>query len=494
LSFDDQISHGILSLMLEEQSESLQISACTFGVTPYDSALQAAGYGLNGFSISTTADADIYLKLLATLPTYIKQVQSNLARKAANGISLPKDYIPYIAAPLAEFGKLTTDSPFSLSSDRLASLPKAKAARIERAVNSLIASKINPALTSLAAYISGPYAAKAPVEIGMGQTPACAEVYKKLIRFETTTELQPDEIHELGLAQVAEIKIEMANIQKKLGFSGTPQAFWVNLQTKPELKSVSKEAIASNMQKHADFIAARMPQMFAGTIKAKGVARPLPQDREAGETFGNYVTPTATEAEGIYSFNGANELKSINITHEGLIAHELYPGHHYQSMLVIENNALSVFRKSYGNSAYAEGWAEYAARVVAKELGALNDPYSRYGSLSDELFLASRLVVDTGMNAKGWSLQKARAYMKENTFKTDDQIATETLRYGAAMPGQALGYRLGHIAILQLRRKLEAEMGAAFDIKRFHSAMLRHGALPMFMLEKVARQELANGS
>ena len=326
----------------------------------------------------------------------------------------------------------------------------------------------------------------------MNQTPACAAVYRKLVRFETTTDMTPDAIHDLGLAQVASIKTEMAAIQQQLGFSGTPKEFWALLQSKPELKSASKAAIAANMQKQANFIAARLPQMFEGTIKAKGVARPLPQDREAGETFGNYSLPTATEAEGVYWFNGASELKGINITHEGLIAHELYPGHHYQSMLVTENTALSAFRKNYGSSAYLEGWAEYAGRVVAKELGALSDPYNRYGSLSDELFLANRLVVDTGMNAKGWSLEKARAYMKENTFKTDEQIATETLRYGAAIPAQALGYRLGHISILHLRQTLEAEMGAKFDIKRFHSAMLRHGALPMFMLEKVARAELAN--
>ena len=490
LSLDDQISHAILSLMLERQSAAPQINACSFGVTPFDTVLQYARDGLQGFAVNTPADADLYTNLVAALPAYINQMQANLARNAAGGMTMPKAYIAYTAQPYAEIARDGQASPFALAPDRLAKLPKAKAAEVTRAVNQIISAKVNPALNALSAYISGPYVAKAPDAIGMGQTAACAEVYKKLVRFETTTDMTPDAIHVLGLAQVAQIKTEMAVIQKQIGFTGTPQEFWAHLKIRPELKAKSKAEIAANMQKYADLIQSRLPRMFEGTIKSKGVARPISEDREAGETFGNYYLPTATEPNGVYFFNGAGELKGITITHEGLIAHELYPGHHYQSMLVVENTALSAFRKSYMPSAYSEGWAEYAGRVVAKELGALTDPYNRYGSLSDELFLATRLVVDTGMNAKGWPLAKARAYMKENTFKTDDQIATESLRYGAAIPAQALGYRIGHITILNLRRKLEAEMGAKFDIKRFHGAMLSHGALPMFMLEKVARYEL----
>ena len=490
LSMDDQVSYAILSLMLDRQIAAPQINACSFGVTPFDTVLQYARDGLNGFAINTPADADLYVKLVAALPAYINQMQVNLARNAVTGMTLPKVYIGYTAPQFANIAKDGEASPFALSPDRLAKLPKAKASQTVEAVNQLISGKVNPALNSFSTYISGPYAAKATDTIGMGQTPSCAAVYKQLVRFETTTDMTPDAIHKLGLEQVAGIKAEMAAIQKQIGFEGTPKEFWTHLQSRPELKAKSKAEIAANMQKYADFIEARLPQLFEGTIKAKGVARPISEDREAGETFGIYSLPTATEPQGVYWFNGANELKGIGITHEGLIAHELYPGHHYQAMLVVENTALSAFRKSYMPSAYSEGWAEYAGRTVAKELGALSDPYYRYGSLSDELFLATRLVVDTGMNAKGWSLEKARGYMKENIFKTNEQIATESLRYGAAIPAQALGYRIGHITILNLRRKLEAEMGTKFDIKRFHTAMLNYGALPMFMLEKVARYEL----
>ncbi len=491
LLIDDRISHAILTLMLDRQIAAPQISACSFGVTPYDNMLQMAQEGLDGFAISTAADADLYVKLVDGLPAYIKQMQAHLAGNAAKGMSLPKTYLGFITPQFSDLAKDGVDSPFTLNPDRLVKLSKAKADATTRAVNQLITARVNPALKALSAYISGPYAAKAADAIGMGQTPACAAVYKQQVRFETTTDMTPDAIHTLGLEQVDEIKAEMAAIQKEIGFIGTPAAFWASLQSRPELKAKSKAEIAANMQKHADFIAARLPQVFAEKISAKGVARPLSEDREAGQTFGYYALPTATQANGVYWFNGASELKGITITNEGLIAHELYPGHHYQSMLVVENPALSTFRKNYTPSAYLEGWAEYASRVVAKELGAFTNPYSHYGSLSDELFLATRLVVDTGMNAKGWPLAKAREYMKENTFKTDEQIATESLRYGAGIPAQALGYRIGRITILKLRQKLAAEMGAQFDIKRFHTAMLNHGALPMFMLEKVARYELS---
>jgi uncharacterized protein (DUF885 family) len=491
LLMDDQISHAILTLMLDRQIAAPQINACSFGVTPYDNVLQSAQDGLDGFAIKTAADADLYVKLVAGLPAYIKQMQAHLAGNAARGMSLPKAYLGFIAPQFSGIAKDEAASPFALNPERLTKLSKAKADATINAVNLLITAEVNPVLNALSVYISGPYAAKASDAIGMGQTPACADAYKQQVRFETTTDMTPDAIHALGLKQVAALKAEMAAIRKEIGITGTSAAFWASLQSKPELKAKSKTEIAANMQRYTDFIESHLPQSFADNVIAKGVARPISEDREAGETFGYYALPTATEANGVYWFNGANELKGITITHEGLIAHELYPGHHYQSMRVVENSALSVFRKNYTPSAYLEGWAEYAGRVVAKDLGAFTNPYSRYGSLSDELFLATRLVVDTGMNAKGWSLAKARAYMKENTFKTDEQIATESLRYGAGIPAQALGYRIGYITILKLRQNLAAEMGAQFDIKRFHNAMLNHGALPMFMLEKVARYELS---
>ncbi len=207
-------------------------------------------------------------------------------------------------------------------------------------------------------------------------------------------------------------------------------------------------------------------------------------------TYGYYLPPTVTDPVGYYNYNGSN-LSSRNLIWVGaLIYHELLPGHHFHMATQNENDSLQQYRKKYTVSAFTEGWAEYAASLGV-EMGMYEDPYDMYGRLLAEIFLASRLVVDTGMNALGWSLEDARAYLRPIVVQSDVEIASETLRYSTGFPAQALAYRLGFEKQWELRKRAENELGAIFDIREYHNVVLSDGAMPLPVLESKVESWIA---
>jgi uncharacterized protein (DUF885 family) len=198
-------------------------------------------------------------------------------------------------------------------------------------------------------------------------------------------------------------------------------------------------------------------------------------------TFGYYQWPTPAEPTGRYFYNGSSLDERPLVQAAALIYHELIPGHHFQVSLQTENEDLPSFRRNSFPTAFSEGWAEYASGL-AGEMGMYGEPYDRYGRLASEIFLASRLVVDTGMNALGWPREEALDYLRERLLESETQLATETLRYSVDIPGQALAYKVGAMAILDLRRHAREELGEGFDVRRFHQAVLDHGAMPLDVL------------
>ncbi len=200
-------------------------------------------------------------------------------------------------------------------------------------------------------------------------------------------------------------------------------------------------------------------------------------------TYGYYQSPTASDRRGYYYYNGSSLADRSLLNAAALIYHELVPGHHFQRALQHENADLPSFRREAGWTAYTEGWGEYASSL-AGEMGMYEDPYDRAGRLMMDVFLSSRLVVDTGMNALGWTRARAIEYMKANTLESDTQIATETLRYSCDIPGQALAYKMGSARIRELRARAERDLGAAFDVRRFHDAVLGSGPMPLAVLER----------
>jgi len=200
-------------------------------------------------------------------------------------------------------------------------------------------------------------------------------------------------------------------------------------------------------------------------------------------TYGYYQVPTSTDPKGVYLFNGSMLEQRTLLNAAALSYHELVPGHHFQINLSRENRALSAFRRNALYTAFTEGWGEYASDV-AGEVGMYSDPYDRAGRLAMDLFLSTRLVVDTGMNALDWSRERAMEFMRAHTLESEAQIATETLRYSTDIPAQALAYKMGSRGIHELRDATRKRLGDRFDIRRFHDAVLAQGAMPLSVLER----------
>jgi uncharacterized protein (DUF885 family) len=224
-------------------------------------------------------------------------------------------------------------------------------------------------------------------------------------------------------------------------------------------------------------------QWFMRRPKAPYGVRRLAPALEPVMTYGFYQRPTPQDPGGYYMFNGSKLEERSMLNAAALSYHELVPGHHFQVALTQENPRLSAFRKNAAYTAFLEGWGEYASDL-AGEMGMYADPYDRAGRLSMDLFLSTRLVVDTGMNALGWSRERAMDYMRAHTFESETQIGTESLRYSADMPGQALAYKMGSRTIRALRERMREQLGDRFDVRRFHDAVLMHGSMPLGVLEQ----------
>jgi len=232
----------------------------------------------------------------------------------------------------------------------------------------------------------------------------------------------------------------------------------------------------------AEAFESQIDRFFLQTPEAPYGVKRLDPALEGSRTYGFYRWPEGDDPRGYYHYNGSNldQRSWLNLT--GVALHELVPGHHFQITRQFENDALADFRRASFQTAYTEGWGSYAS-YLGQEAGLYDDPYSHYGLYILEIFLATRLVVDPGMNAFGWSLAEGREYMRENTLESEAQIATESLRYSTDMPGQALGYQMGKRKIMELRARAEEALGADFDLRRFHEAILGSGSMPMTVLE-----------
>jgi len=341
---------------------------------------------------------------------------------------------------------------------------------------------VNPSVERLAALVDGPYRAKAPASVGLVQYPGGREYYQYLIRTHTSLALTPEEIHAIGVAEVARLENELDQVRRQANFSGSLAEFHAYLRNDPRFKASSADDIGDRMMKAIRRIEPQVKEFFPLMPKAPYGVRRLDPALEGSMTYGYYQDPQAGEPGGYYRFNGSQPQNRSILMAEATIYHELVPGHHFQIALQEENEALPPYRRNYFFTAYTEGWAEYASDL-AGEMGMYSDPYARAGRLAMDLFLSTRLVLDTGMNALGWSRERAIAYMREHTFESDLQIDTETLRYSADSHGQALAYKLGARKFHELRDRVAKEQGSTFDLPAFHAWLLRAGGMPLTVLD-----------
>lgn len=340
-----------------------------------------------------------------------------------------------------------------------------------------------PALKRMRDFLANDYLPVAREGVGMKYMKGGDQLYRSLVANSTTTNMTPEAIHDLGLSEVKRILGEMEKVKAEVGFQGTLPEFFNYLRTDPKFKKPTRQALTDGYYAIGKAVDAVIGQYFSTLPKAPLEIRPYEEFREKYEAGGSYQqgTPDGTRP-GIFYFNAYDLPSRTTPGMTTLYLHEGAPGHHFQISLAQENEALPNFMRFGGNTAYVEGWALYA-ETLGYEMGFYKDPIQRFGTLSDEMLRAMRLVVDTGIHSKGWSRDQAIDYMLANSDMGRTDATAEVERY-IAIPSQALAYKIGALTIQRLRKKAEASMGARFDIRAFHEQVLGTGALPMSVLEK----------
>lgn len=356
-------------------------------------------------------------------------------------------------------------------------------ARLKAEYAAMIRDGIVPAYIRLRDFLKNDYLPVARDSVGLGGMKGGDRLYEYLIEQNTTLPLKAEDVHQLGLREVARITDEMEKIRVQVGFKGTLGEFFEYIRADPRFKPPSKEWLRDAYVAIGKRIDARIPEQFALVPKSPLEIRPVEPYREKTEAGGSYQQGTPDGSRpGIFYYNSYDLPSRTTPGMETLFLHEAVPGHHFQISLAQENAALPAFMRFGGNTAYVEGWALYA-ETLWKDLGMETDPYQRFGGLDDEMLRAMRLVVDTGIHAKGWSRDQAIAYMLGHSGMGKTDATAEVERY-IAIPGQALAYKIGALTILKEKAKAKAELGAKFDPRAFHAQVLDTGALPMVVLEE----------
>ena len=363
-----------------------------------------------------------------------------------------------------------------------ASVPEAERARIRTAFLDTIHTSVFPAYRKFAAFVRDEYAPRGNPDIGMWSLPDGAHRYQVRINRGTTTNMSANEIHQIGLREVARLEGEMLDIAKKLGFNDL-KTFNASVESNPELRAKSREQILDIYRKYEDQMYEQLPKLFNRLPKAKLEVKPVEAFREK-EAAGADYQPGAADGSrpGRINVNTSDPPSSKTISMEATAYHEGVPGHHMQISIAQELADLPQFRRQGGYNAFAEGWALYSEKI-GKEVGFYQNPYNDYGRLQDEMLRAIRLVVDTGLHAKKWTREQVVQYFHDHSAIDEVEVQNETDRY-IVWPGQALGYKIGSLKITELRERARKELGDRFDVREYHDEVLGAGALPLDVLEQ----------
>jgi uncharacterized protein (DUF885 family) len=474
-----ELTRRFLRFEASKLAEAATLHDFDLQITPYRIGLTLTDVHRHFRSSAFTSEEDLerYALLLEQYRAFIAGTLQNLREQASRGIVVPTSALPGcigvvkgLSASFAHYARVTPDRLDRISErERVAFLEQ-----VERAVE-----KLQEAFGELSEYIDGDYARQAPQGVGLAQYAGGRAAYEKLIRHHTTLGLTVEQVHERGLDLVREIEEDMARVRGSLGFKGTGRDFLEQVKADRRFYCSTAEEVGELYLRLMKRCEAVMQKAFGSrTFPPFGVKR-LPPESEAGMTFGFYQPPVAGgEQVGYYMYNGSNLDQRPTIGAASLIYHELIPGHHLHVSTEMGDTSRPLARRLPTITAFNEGWAEYAADL-GFELGLYDDPYDRYGRHLFQVFLASRLVVDTGLNALGWSLPQAREYLLEHTAQSPTEIESEILRYASGLPGQGLAYAPGRKHFWQARRSAEQRLGDRFDLPAFHEAILQGGSLAL---------------
>ncbi|MFZ5623713.1 MAG: DUF885 domain-containing protein [Gemmatimonadota bacterium] len=434
---------------------------------------------------ATLRDYGNYLERLRAWPRYLEQVQALMEQGIATGWVLPA--VPLRTVPAQLVALIVDDasrSPLYQPVTRFpAGIAPAARERIAREAGAIIVGQIAPAVARLKAFIETRYLPAGAGQTGASTLPDGAGWYAYSIRNYTTTSLGAKEIHELGLAEVARIRAAMDSVIRASGFIGSFKEFLQFLRTDPRFYYRTADELVTGYRDVAKRADAALPALFATLPRLTYGVQPFPDFEAPAQTTARYFPGAADGTRPGYFMVNTYKLESRpRYEMEALTLHEAVPGHHLQIARAQELGELPEFRRNGGYNAFVEGWALYA-ESLGPAMGMYQDPYSKFGQLTYEMWRACRLVVDTGIHAFGWSRERAIQYMLDNTAKSEQDVTVEVDRY-IVWPGQALGYKLGELRIKALRARAEQALGDRFDLRRFHNAVLDNGPLPLDVLDR----------
>jgi uncharacterized protein (DUF885 family) len=427
-----------------------------------------------------------YILLLRDMPRYFREQLANMRAGLARGFTPPRVTLAGRDAPLASVAEAKTpqDTVFYTPFRNMpANIPAAEQARLRLDAAAAIRDAVQPAHAEVLAYVRSEYFPKARVALAAESLPEGRAYYQSKIVEYTTTKMTADEIHAIGLSEMAKIRAEMQQTMGQAGFQGELPAFLAFLRKDPQFYAKAPDELLMRAAWIAKKFDGKAEQYFGYLPRRRFAIVPVPPDQAP-------YYPSARGGPGVYLVNTYNLPSRALYSLPALTLHESAPGHAFQMPVALEQQGVPPFRRAY-ISAYGEGWALYSERL-GTEMGIYETPYEVFGMLSYQAWRAARLVVDTGIHAKGWTREQAQAYMHDNTALSDHEIETEVDRY-ISWPGQALSYYLGEMAIMNARKKAESALGPKFDIRAFHDTVLQLGSVPLPVLEARIDAFIAEG-
>jgi uncharacterized protein (DUF885 family) len=478
------LSQKIMVRNLKERIEAIDLKVYLMPVDQFNGVQIALATFVNFIPFNTTKQYEDYLSRLHKLPVLFDQVTGVLQEGLKQGL-MPPAYLldktvtqcDAVAAPAGEasaYGQPVAHFP--------AGVPEADRKRLHDQIIASVDNEVRPAYRKLQTFLATEYAPKGRKDEGVWALPNGEALYRFYIRQQTTTSMDPQTIHQLGLKEVASVQAEQLAIAKKLGFADL-KSFRASLKTNPKLVPTSREEILEIYRKYIAQMEPVLPKYFGLLPKTKLEVKAVEEYREKDAAAAQYYQGTRDGSrKGAVMVNTGDYQHRTTPEMESTAYHEGVPGHHMQISIAQTLPELPRFRQEGGFNAYDEGWALYAERL-GKEMGFYQDPYSDYGRLEGEMLRAVRLVLDTGVHYKHWNRQQMIDYFHNYTSEDEPDVQAETDRY-IAWPAQALGYKLGQLDILRLRQKAQDELGTKYDVRAFHDEILNAGSLPLDLLNQ----------
>jgi uncharacterized protein (DUF885 family) len=442
------------------------------------------GSGTGPQPFKTVKDYDNWLKRAGQLPKIFDTSIANMRDGVKAGVVQPRALMVKVVPQL---DALINDDPTkTLFWGPVANMPKdfsaADRERLTKAYRTMITTQVMPAYKRLRAYINDEYLPKTRDTVGLDALPNGKAWYAYDVRNSTTTSRTPEEIHQLGLSEVARIQGEMQKVMQQVGFKSSLQDFFQFMRTDPQFNFKTEDELLAYYRALEKSVNAGIPRQFSLVPKSPFEIRPVEAFRAKSAAGGEYQSASEDgKRPGIFYVNTYDLPTRKKWDAEDLYLHEAIPGHHFQISLQQEMGSMPKFRRFGGETAFAEGWGLYA-ESLGKDLGVYKDPYSYFGYLQNELWRAIRLVTDTGLHSKGWSREQVIKYMLDNSAESETQATAEAERY-IAWPSQALAYKSGELKIKELRARAEQALGPKFDIREFHAEVLKDGSVPLDVLE-----------